>query len=69
MALRRAAGDFKLGAAFGVVGGGAHLRLGGFFRFAAGGAAIGEAGLAGAQLEFLVTDDAGFDREGHAQIC
>gem|GEM_PF-6072012 len=62
-------GDFKLGATLDGIGGRAGLRLGGFFRLAAGGAAIGEAGLAGAKLEFLVTDDAGFDREGHARIC
>ena len=61
--------DFKLGAAFGVVGGGAHLRLGGFFRLAARGAAIRKSRLAGAKLELLVTNYAGFDREGHARIC
>jgi hypothetical protein len=44
------------------------LGLGGFFRLAAGGAAIGEAGLAGMELELLVANDACFDRERHAEI-
>ena len=35
------------------------------FRLAARGAAIGEAGLAGTQLELLAADDASLDREGH----
>jgi hypothetical protein len=61
--------DFECGAAFGVVGRGPRSGLGRFLRLAARGAAIGEAGLAGAELELLVTDDAGFDREGHARIC
>ena len=61
--------DFVLGAALGVVGGAARLGLGRFFGFAAGRAAIGEAGLAGVELEFLVTNDARFDGEGHAEIC
>jgi hypothetical protein len=59
-------GYFDLGAAFYVVGGGVHLSLARFFRFAARGAAIGEAGLIWAEFELLVTDDAAFDREGHA---
>jgi len=60
--------DFELGTALCVVGGAARLGLGGFFRLAAGGAAIGEAGLAGMELELLVANDAGFDRERHAEI-
>ena len=61
--------DFERGAAFGIVGRGPGAGLGRFFRLATRGAAIGEAGLAGAELELLVTDYAGFDREGHARIC
>jgi len=60
--------DFDFGAALGVVGGAARFGLGGFFRFAAGGATVGEAGLAGMELEFLVTNDAGSDWEGDAEI-
>jgi hypothetical protein len=43
---------------------------GGFFGigFAARGAAIGEAGFAGTQLEFLSAFDAGFDGEGHGDM-
>ena len=60
--------DFEFGAALGVVGGAARFGLGCLFGLAAGGAAIGEARLIGAKLELLVTNDAGFDREGHAEI-
>ena len=35
------------------------------FVFAAGGAAVGEAGFARFQLELFRADDAGFDGEGH----
>jgi hypothetical protein len=35
------------------------------FGFAASGAAIGEAGLAGLQLKFFSTSNTGFDRKGH----
>jgi hypothetical protein len=59
--------DFVCGAALDVVSG-AEFVFGGFLRLAAGGAAIREAGLAGVKLELLVTNDAGFDREGHWQI-
>src|SRR5208337_1830781 len=67
---RAAAGGIDLAFCFGVkdVGRVCRSRLG-RFRFAAGGAAIGEAGLAGLQLEFLAANYARFDRERHRQIC
>jgi hypothetical protein len=60
--------DFERGAAFDVVGRGMGLGNSRFFWLAAGGAAVGEAGLAGAEFEILVADDAGFNWEGHWQI-
>jgi len=36
-------------------------------RFAATGAAIGKAGLAGSQLKFISANDTGFNRKGHTQ--
>jgi len=39
--------------------------LGFGFGFAAGGAAVGETRLIGLEFELFVTDDAGFDGEGH----
>jgi hypothetical protein len=38
------------------------------FRFAALGAAIGKAGLAGPQFELFTANDTGFDWESHTQI-
>ena len=66
MARRRAA--LTSSSALGVVGGAALFGLGCSFGLATGWAAVGEAGLAGMKLEFLVTNDAGFNREGHAEI-
>jgi hypothetical protein len=53
------------GVQFGVAAGEVAFIVVFFLGLAAGGAAVGEAGLVGAQLEFFSTDGAGADGEWH----
>src|SRR5580692_6451592 len=60
--------DFNLDAALGGVKRAALVLLG-LLRLTARRAAIGEAGLAGAELKFITAGNTGLDRKRHRQIC